>query len=94
MPWRVPVYDSFVRSALDIQTGWDHPQAYRKIAEEVFALACTMTGTPAWIGSLEPRSPLRALDKLARSLGGGSTGVATQVHDPWQVLRRLGLNCP
>lgn len=48
----------------------------------------------AWIGSLEPRSPLRALDKLTWWLGGGSTGPAAEVHDPWQVPRQLGLKCP
>jgi hypothetical protein len=48
----------------------------------------------AWIGSLEPRSPLRALDKLTWWLGGGSTGAAAEVHDPWQVPRQLGLKCP
>jgi hypothetical protein len=94
MPWRVPVYDSYVRGALGIPAGWDHPQAYRKIADEVFAMTCTMTGNPAWIGSLEPRSPLRALDKLTWWLGGGSTGGAAQVHDPWKVPHLLGLHCP
>jgi hypothetical protein len=94
MPWRVPVYDSFVRDALGVPKGWDHPQAYRKIAAEVFPMARTMTGNPGWIGSLEPRSPLRALDKLAWWLGGGSTGAAAEVHDPWKVPRLLGLDCP
>jgi hypothetical protein len=94
MPWRVPVYDSFVRSMVGVPRSWDHPQAYRKVAAEVFALARTMTGDSAWIGSLEPSSPLRALDKLTWWLGGGSTGVAAEVRDPWQVPRQLGLKCP
>jgi hypothetical protein len=92
MPWRVPVYDSFVRGALGVPTSWDHPEAYRKVAAEVFAMACTMTGDASWIGPLQPRSPLRALDKLAWSLGGGSTGAAAQVRDAWQVARGLGLS--
>jgi hypothetical protein len=76
---------------LGVPTSWDHSQAYRKVAAEVFALARTMTGDSAWIGSLEPRSPLRALDKLTWWLGGGSTSTAADVHDPWRVLRQLGL---
>jgi len=92
MPWRVPVYDSFVRRALGVPGSWDHPEAYRKVAVEVFAMAYTMTGDSSWIGSLEPRSPLRALDKLAWWLGGGSTGAAAEVRDPWQVAHGLGLS--
>ena len=65
MPWQVPVYDhSFVRGALGVPASWDHPEAYRKIAAEVITMASTVTEDSAWIGSLEPRSPLRALDKL------------------------------
>jgi len=94
MPWRIPVYDSFVCGMLSVPASWDHPQAYRKVATEVFALAGTMTGDSAWTGSLEPRSPLRALDKLTWWLGGGSIGGAAEVHDPWHVPRQLGLKCP
>jgi hypothetical protein len=54
-------------------------------------MAQTMTGNRAWIGSLKPASPLRALDKLTWWLGGGSTGAAAEVRDPWQVVRGLGL---
>jgi hypothetical protein len=94
MPWRVPVYDSFVRSALDVPASWDHPQAYRKIAAEVFAMARMMADDTTWVGSLAPRSPLRALDKLTWWLGGGSTGAAAEVRDPGQVIRELGLRFP
>ena len=94
MPWRVPVYDSFVRGTLGVPASWDHPEAYRKVSAEVFAMARTMTGDPAWIGSLEPASPLRALDKLTWWLGGGSTGAAAEVRNPWQVTRGLGLRFP
>jgi hypothetical protein len=94
MPWRVPVYDSFVRSALAVPASWDHPEAYRKVSAEVFAMASAMTGDSAWAGSLEPASPLRALDKLTWWLGGGSAGAAAEVRDPWQVIRKLGLKCP
>ena len=92
MPWRVPVYDSFVRGTLGVPASWDHPEAYRKVTATIFAMARTMTGDPAWIGPLEPTSPLRALDKLTWWLGGGSTGTAAEVRDPWQVTRKLGLS--
>lgn len=94
MPWRVPVYDSFVRGMLGVPASWDHPQAYGKVAAEIFALARAMTGDSAWTGSLEPRSPLRVLDKLTWWLGGGNTGAAAEVHDPWHVPCQLGLKCP
>lgn len=48
----------------------------------------------SWIGSLEPVSPLRALDKLTWSLGGGSTGAAAEVRDPCHIIRRLGIRSP
>jgi hypothetical protein len=91
MPWRVPVYDSFVRGTLGVPGAWDHPKAYRKVTSEIFTMTQTMTGDPAWIGSLDPMSPLRALDKLTWWLGGGAAGTAAEVRDPWQVTRRLGL---
>ena len=65
MPWQVPVYDSFVRVAVAFPASWDHPEAYRKVTAEVFAMADVVAGDAPWIGSFEPRSPLRALDKLA-----------------------------
>ena len=92
MPWRVPVYDSFVRRTLGVPAAWDHPEAYRKVTAGIFAMARTMTGDPTWIGSLEPVSPLRALDKLTWWLGGGSSGTAAEKRDPWQVTRGLQLN--
>jgi hypothetical protein len=94
MPWRVPVYDSFVRGALGVPASWDHPEAYRKVSTEVFTLARAMTEDSAWTGSMEPASPLRALDKLTWWLGGGSAGTAAEVRDPWQVIRKLGLRSP
>ncbi|WP_300610171.1 hypothetical protein [Trebonia sp.] len=94
MPWRVPVYDSFVRGALGVPASWDHPEAYRKVSAGIFTLARAMTDDSAWTGSLEPASPLRALDKLTWWLGGGSAGAAAEVRDPWQVIRKLGLRFP
>ena len=91
MPWRIPVYDSFVRSALGVPASWDHPQAYGKVTTEIFAMAQAMGPNLDWIGPLEPRSPLRALDKLIWWVGGGNTGAAAEVRDPRRVLRELDL---
>jgi len=93
MPWRIPVYDSFVRSMLGVPASWDHPRAYRKVTAEIFAMTQAMTGDLEWIGPQEPRSPLRALDKLIWWVGGGSTGTATEVREPGYILRELGLDC-
>jgi hypothetical protein len=92
LPFRVPVYDSFVRTSLGIPTGWDHPAAYRQMSEEVFAAARAFEGDdPGWLGRIEPASPLRGLDKCLWWLGGGSEGRAALVRDPWRPLRQLGL---
>ena len=84
MPWARPVYDSFVRRMLGVSVSWDHPQAYRKVATGVFALARTVTGDSGWIGFLEPRSPLRALDKLTWWLVAAASAVP-EIRDPWQA---------
>ncbi len=42
-----------------------------------------------WLGGVEPRSPVRGLDKYLWWLGGGSAGTAAVVKDPWRVLRSL-----
>ena len=39
LPWRIPIYDSFVRSCLEVPNAWDHPEAYRAIASKMFAMA-------------------------------------------------------
>ena len=94
LPWRVPVYDSFVRQSLGIPTGWDHPEAYRRVAKQVFAAARAVTAEdPSWVGTLTPRSPLRAFDKCLWWIGGGSAGSAAAVRDPWKIPRQLGLEC-
>jgi hypothetical protein len=91
LPWRIPVYDTFARASLGVPTSWDHPQAYSRVTKEIFAMARIRSQDPNWVGSLEPRSPLRALDKCAWWLGGGDSGTAAQVHDPWRVVHHLGL---
>jgi hypothetical protein len=94
MPWRVPVYDRFVRSFLDVPRSWDHPQAYGRITTEIFETARKAAGEPGWMGALPPRSPLRAFDKVMWSKGGGQTSDAVVVRDPWAAVHRLGLKCP
>jgi hypothetical protein len=39
MPSRVPVHDNDVRTVLGVRASSDHPQAYRQITLDVFALA-------------------------------------------------------
>ena len=92
LPWRIPVYDSFVRKSLRIPTDWDHPKAYREIALRLFSAVHDLDGGDAnWMGSVEPVTPLRALDKCLWWIGGGSEGRAVVVRDPWRVMKRLGL---
>jgi hypothetical protein len=94
LPWRVPVYDSFVCGALGVPTSWDHPQAYRMVAEKTLAIASEVDENSDWWGTVEPLSPLRALDKLIWWAGGGDAGTAAEVRDPWRVIRELNLGRP
>lgn len=92
MPWRVPVYDSFVRHSLGVPDSWDHPEAYQRIVRELFDAAETTTAkNPGWVGELEPRSALRAFDKSLWWFGGGDAATAAEVRSPWRVVDRLGL---
>jgi len=94
LPWRVPVYDTFVRGALGVPASWDHLRAYRMVAEKTFAIASEIDGNSAWFGTVEPLSTLRALDKLMWWVGGGDAGTAAAVRDPWRVVRELNLRRP
>ena len=93
LPWRIPVYDSFVRSSLGVPENSDHPEkAYARVADELFRAARNITTVnPEWMGSLEPRSPLRALDKYFWSAGGGDADTAVVVTNPWRRVDELGL---
>jgi len=92
LPWRIPVYDSFVRGSLGIPNAWDDLSAYREIARELFGAVRELeTRDSAWLGSIEPLSPLRGLDKCLWWLGGGNEGKAVVVRDPWRVVNQLGL---
>jgi hypothetical protein len=94
MPWRVPVYDGFVRDVFGVPTSWDHPEAYRMLTDKVFAVAREAALGDRWMGSIEPLSPLRAIDKLAWWIGGGNVGAAAEARDPWKTIRRLDLEIP
>lgn len=91
LPWRVPVYDSFVRQYLGVPGDWDHPQAYRRIVREVFAMTRDIGPDLGWVGSVGPMSPLHGLDKCLWWLGGGDSGTAAVVKNPWRVVDSLGL---
>jgi len=91
LPWRVPVYDSFVRQYLGVPASWDHPQAYRRVVRDVYAMAREMASDMSWAGTTEPLSPLHALDKCLWWLGGGNSATAAEVRQPWRVIDQLGL---
>src|SRR6266851_2669525 len=91
LPWRVPVYDSFVRQVLGVPPSWDHPQAYRWVVREAFAMTSDAGQDLAWAGSIDPITPLHALDKCLWWLGGGATGNASEVRNPWRVIDDLRL---
>lgn len=92
MPWRVPIYDAFVRSEVGVPESWDHPQAYRRIVDTLFERVREMaTSDESWIGPSDPRSLLHALDKWLWWAGGGKQGTAAVVTDPERILRELGL---
>lgn len=91
LPYRIPAYDSYVCKSLGVRGADDHPErAYREVAHEILGAASTITDGP-WLGALEPRSPVRALDKYLWWLGGGNDGNAAHVRDPWRVVDKLGL---
>ena len=98
MPWRVPAYDAFVRKALGVRSNGDHEAAYAEVVGRVFDLAtCLRSKSAGWMGTLEPASPLRALDKYLWLEGYRSVTdkppQAAVVRDPERVLRDLGLGC-
>lgn len=92
LPWRIPIYDSFVRTGLGIPGAWDHPAAYRELARKLFQTARELEAKDStWLGVIEPRSSLRGLDKCLWWLGGGNAGNAAVVRDPWAIVHKLGL---
>jgi hypothetical protein len=95
MPWTVSPYDSFVRKSHGILERTYPRDAYREIlAWQLKASERLLLGGDSWIGDVNPRSPLRALDKYLWWRGGGDAGTAAQVRDPWKICWRLGLERP
>jgi hypothetical protein len=93
LPWRVPVYDAFVCRALRVPTSWDAADSYRRVVSEIYsAIPDVAAADRTWMGSVEPRSPLRAIDKWLWWVGGGNAEHAVVVKDPWRTVRRLGLD--
>ena len=93
LPWRVPVYDAFVCRALRIPTSWDAAHAYRRVVREVYAAIPDVEAADrTWMGSVDPRSPLRAIDKWLWWVGGGNSDRAVVVRDPWRAVTRPGLD--
>jgi hypothetical protein len=94
LPWRVPIYDSFVRKSLGIPANLDHPQAYRLIVQKQFAMTqrLSMWGD-AWRGAVPPLSDLRAIDKCLWWIGGGNSEGAVLARNPWSVVFKLDVDC-
>jgi hypothetical protein len=91
LPWRVPVYDDFVRRSLGVSEG-DQPQPYKLVAQTVFrSLRELAADDTAWQGTVPPASPLRAIDKYLWWIGGGNAAQAAVVSDPWRPIDQLGL---
>jgi hypothetical protein len=94
LPWRIPVYDSFVRSSVGVSERDDLGETYGLVAGELFRAARNVTATDhSWMGELEPRAVFRALDKCFWWVGGGNAGNALVARDPWRTIDELGLKC-
>lgn len=92
MPWRIPVYDSFVRDTVGVPKSWADEDAYREIVRREYEVVRRLSEADSgWTGETDPRSPFRAIDKYLWWLGGGNAGRAVVVKRPWDVVYRLGL---
>jgi hypothetical protein len=93
LPWRIPVFDQYVRQLAGVSGSKDLPAQYRGVSQKVFAQAqATDASDPMLLASLQPQSPLRVIDKCWWWLGGGNTGTAWVDPDPWRDVRNLGLD--
>jgi len=90
LPWRIPVYDSFVKRCLRLPSQGDPKRAYSQIVHWEYDVARRLlTRDERWLGNLEPKSPFRALDKYLWWKEGGERDTAAVVKDPWRVIRRI-----
>jgi hypothetical protein len=89
LPWWIPVYDAFVCDQLGLSQN-DPRSAYRGIVDWQYARAGKLLALGSdWIGNVNPRSPLRALDKYLWYAGGGSANKAVVVKSPRGRISRL-----
>lgn len=92
LPWHVPVFDSFVCKELGVSIGGDPLRAYAELAQLKVAAAASLASWESnWLGNIPPRSLLRALDKCLWWQGGGDSGKAVVVRNPWAVINELGI---
>ena len=92
LPWQIPVYDSFVRKSVEVATSRADKDAYVEIVRWEYGVGRRLLAERSeWTGTIEPRSPFRALDKYLWWLSGGSSERAVVVRDPLSVVRRLGI---
>jgi len=92
MPWRVPIYDSFVCRSVGISASAPPERAYSELVTWEFDAADRLAGgTSDGIGGTNPRSPIRAIDKYLWWIGGGDQGASVRVKDPWRICRDLGI---
>ncbi len=76
MPWRIPVYDSFVCKGLRTDSS-SFEVSYPDLVKWEYATARELVPAKRdWIGPNEPRSPLRALDKYMWWENGGRESAA------------------
>lgn len=93
MPWHVAIYDSFVCRSVGIPSSAPPERAYRELVEwENEAARRLDDGSSEWLGTVNPRSPIRAVDKYLWWVGGGNLGTAARIKDPWKICRDLGLS--
>jgi hypothetical protein len=72
LPWRIPAYDAYIKKSLGVPG--EPPRAYRLVTQQLFAWVREADAEDCeWLGSLEPRTPLRGFDKCLWWSGGGST---------------------
>jgi hypothetical protein len=83
MPWRLPPYDSLVRRRLGIPSAASPFDAYGRIVRwhrATTALLLSMDNS--WMGSIEPMTPFRALNKFLWYEGGGNVNPSVVIKQP------------
>lgn len=75
LPWRVPAYDRNVRESLGIKE--EKGAGYESVARKALVQARETLGDGnEWMGTIEPLTPLRGLDKVYWWSGGGKNSKA------------------